>query len=193
MSGSENPFEDKGEPNPFEDPSVQATGGSGGDGFDANPYEQPAASAPPEQAASASASPAKPSGGAYDAAPAPSSTYGAYDTGAYAASSTNAYASSPTPAYNVRLPRPNDSSVATRERPDEDAQLADARAERSRSRDHLRVHAERRVRPSLSFLLPPTPPRTDPPSPRFDPPPLTAPLPPPYTTHPVMTTGPLRF
>ena len=190
MSGSENPFEDKGEPNPFEDPSVQATGGSGGDGFDANPYEQPAASAPPEQAASASASPAKPSGGAHDAAPAPSSTYGAYDTGAYAASSTNAYASSPTPAYNVRLPArtihpSRRANVPTR------THSSRTRALSARDREIIRVHAERRVRPRL------LPPPSDAaayrsPLPKVRPTSSHRPLPPPYTTHPVLTTGPLR-
>ena len=85
---ADNPFEEKSEHNPFQDPSVQETGGARGDGFD-SPFDPPAA-APATPAAMPS--PSKP--GAYDRAPAPSSTFGAYDTGAYGGDGGSAYSRS---------------------------------------------------------------------------------------------------
>ena len=93
---ADNPFEDKSEHNPFQDPSVQETGGARGDGFD-SPFDPPAA-APATPAAMPS--PSKP--GAYNRAPAPSSTFGAYDTGAYGGDGGSAYSAPAASAYDVR-------------------------------------------------------------------------------------------
>lgn len=93
---ADNPFEEKSEHNPFQDPSVQETGGARGDGFD-SPFDPPAA-APASPAAMPS--PSKP--GAYDRAPAPSSTFGAYDTGAYGGDGGSAYSAPAASAYDVR-------------------------------------------------------------------------------------------
>jgi len=96
---ADNPFEEKGAANPFAEPG--GGGGARGGGDFHNPFEQPAA---PPPAASVPAG-----GSAYESAPAPTSTFGAYDTGAYGASS-GAYAAPPASAapsaFNVR-PRPS--------------------------------------------------------------------------------------
>ena len=95
---ADNPFEEKGAANPFAEPGARG-GASGGDDF-RNPFEQPAAPSP------AGSVPA--GGSAYESEPAPTSTFGAYDTGAYGGSS-GAYAAPPASAapsaFNVR-PRP---------------------------------------------------------------------------------------
>lgn len=97
---ADNPFEEKGAANPFAEPGARG-GARGGEDLH-NPFEKPAA-APPSPAASVPAD-----GSAYESAPAPTSTFGAYDTGAYGGSS-GAYADPPASAapsaFNVR-PRP---------------------------------------------------------------------------------------
>ena len=97
---ADNPFEEKGAANPFAEPGARG-GARGGEDLH-NPFEKPAA-APPSPAASVPAD-----GSAYESAPAPTSTFGAYDTGAYGGSS-GAYAAPPASAapsaFNVR-PRP---------------------------------------------------------------------------------------
>ena len=93
---ADNPFEEKGAANPYAEPGARG-GASGSDDF-RNPFEQPAAPSP------AGSVPA--GGSAYESEPAPTSTFGAYDTGAYGASS-GAYAapsaSAAPSAFNVRL------------------------------------------------------------------------------------------
>jgi len=102
---SDNPFEDKGSSggaNPFAEP---AAGKGGGGGEFHNPFEQPA---PAAQVAVASGGVS--GGSAYETAPAPTSTFGAYDTGAYGGSAGAYGADQPgaPKAFNVRFfPRLN--------------------------------------------------------------------------------------
>lgn len=151
---ADNPFEDKSEHNPFQDPSVQATGGARGDGFD-SPFDPPAA-APAAPAAMPSAS--KPAAGAYDRAPAPTSTFGAYDTGAYGGGGGSAYSAPAASAYDVRALRTPDSAPPSPLRllPNPDAHPSRRDGTPRSSAKNLGA-CRRRRHPEAASLLDPTP------------------------------------
>jgi len=133
---SDNPFEDKGSSggaNPFAEP---AAGKGGGGGEFHNPFEQPA---PAAQVAVASGGVS--GGSAYETAPAPASTFGAYDTGAYGGSA-GAYGADQPGAPKAFNPTPvppsnGEATVRVRELDDRERVLDDRERELARREAEL--------------------------------------------------------
>jgi len=133
---SDNPFEDKGSSggaNPFAEP---AAGKGGGGGEFHNPFEQPA---PAAQVAVASGGVS--GGSAYETAPAPTSTFGAYDTGAYGGSA-GAYGAGQPGAPKAFNPTPvppsnGEATVRVRELDDRERVLDDRERELARREAEL--------------------------------------------------------
>jgi len=161
----DNPFEESREPNRF-----QASGGGGGGGFD-NPFSAPDPAGagsfvpPPPVPAARPPQAASGGGGAYDSAPAPISTFGAYDTGgapAYggggAGAGASAYGNKPadtqySASSDTVAPAGGDGSARVRELDEREHTLQRREAELARREAQLGVGARVKNWPSRYFAI----------------------------------------